>query len=102
MVGALGTFGFPQATVLAREIEFHVSPTKSLAPLDGNQLMQWVQAIELELNRGPQGQLKAPPDDGKTRILLVSESEEISQQLSGLEFDGAAPVVERVATEEGP
>lgn len=98
MVGALGTFGFPQATVLAREIEFHVSPTKSLAPLDGNQLMQWVQAIELELNRGPQGQLKAPPDDGKTRILLVSESEEISQQLSGLEFDGAAPVVERVAS----
>lgn len=98
MVGALGTFGFPQATVLAREIEFHVSPTKSLAPLDGHQLMQWVQAIEMELNKGPQGQLKAPTDDGKVRLLLVSENDEIESQLGALPLGDEPPVVERVTS----
>jgi DNA-binding response OmpR family regulator len=98
MVGALGTFGFPQATVLAREIEFHVSPTKNIAPIDGHQLILWIQAIERELNRGPQGQLKAPEVLPGKRILLVSESEEISLQLRSLELDGEQPRVERVAS----
>jgi DNA-binding response OmpR family regulator len=98
MVGALGTFGFPQATVLAREIEFHVSPTKNLAPIDPHQLILWIQAIERELNRGPQGQLKAPEAKEGTRILLVSESDEIADQLGALNLEGEKPRVERVSS----
>lgn len=88
MVGALGTFGFPNATILAREIELHVSPNKSMAPLDGTRLMQWAQAIEKQLNDGPQGANAKAADREGTNLLVVSENKELIDQLKGLNLEG--------------
>jgi DNA-binding response OmpR family regulator/HPt (histidine-containing phosphotransfer) domain-containing protein len=98
MVGALGTFGFPNATVLAREIELHVSPNKSMAPLDGTQLMQWAQAIEKELSQGPQGQGQAVKVSDEAAVLVVSENIQLINQLKGLSFEDKPLSVENVAS----
>lgn len=88
MVGALGTFGFPNASVLAREIELHVSPNKSMAPLDSAKLMNWAQSIEKQLNEGPQGAVAAPPKVDGTSILVVTDNPGLIEQLKGVQYDG--------------
>jgi DNA-binding response OmpR family regulator len=98
MAGALGTFGFPNATVLAREIELHVSPGKSMAPLDGAQLMKWVQSIEKILKEGPQGSTPTATDDEDTGVLVVSDNADLIKQLKNLKI-GADPIsVEAVSS----
>ena len=98
MVGALGTFGFPQATILAREIELHVAPKTSMAHLDGTQLMNWAQALEKELNNGPQGTAaQAKPIDGPS-LLVLSENSELLTQLQNLEYQGKALHLEQVSS----
>lgn len=97
MVGALGTFGFPNATVLAREIELHVSPSKSMAPLDGTQLMQWAQAIETQLNEGPQG-ANAGGSEDQTDILVLTENAELISQLKALQVNGEPAKVDNVSS----
>lgn len=88
MVGALGTFGFPNASVLAREIEWHVSPTKSMAPIDATKLMGWTQAIERQLNEGPQGAVAVPAKVEGTSILVVSDNTALAEQLQSVEYEG--------------
>ncbi|HIB67013.1 MAG TPA: response regulator [Phycisphaerales bacterium] len=98
MVGALGTFGFPNATVLAREIELHVSPSKSMAPLDGNQLMKWAQAIDRELSQGPQGALPSSSKEEGTGVLVVSTNPQLVEQVGALEIEGVNLQVQSVST----
>lgn len=98
MVGALGTFGFPQATVLAREIELYVSPNTSMAHLDGTKLMEWAQAIERELNAGPQGPPPSTPAEDETGILVVSENKELIEHIQQIELDEKTAKVENVAS----
>ena len=98
MAGALGTFGFPNATVLAREIELHVSPNKSMAPLDGSQLMQWAQAIGKILSEGPHGAPAAPPPEEESGVLVVSDNTDLITQLKNLKI-GVEPLkVEAVSS----
>lgn len=97
MVGALGTFGFPNASVLAREIEWHVSPTKSMAPLDATKLMGWAQAIERQLGEGPQGSVPVPQKENGTSILVVSDNAALVDQLRDVQFGENTLRVEAVS-----
>lgn len=97
MVGSLGTFGFPQATVLAREVELHISPNNTGQP-DAAQLLIWVQGIERELNQGPQGVTPAPSSTEGVGILVVSENNDLVTQLSQLELEGQPLRVERASS----
>ena len=98
MVGALGTFGFPQATILAREIELHVAPDVSMAHLDGAQLMAWAQALEKELNNGSQGASEVPQVVDGHSFLVVSENTALLEQLENLELDGETLHIQQVAS----
>lgn len=99
LVGALGTFGFPRASVVAREIETHVSPTKGRPQLDAAQLLEWIQAIAREIEKDPESpaSTQAKKHEGPT-ALVISEDQELLESLQSLEVNGQRLGVEAVAS----
>lgn len=97
LVGALGTFGFPKASILAREIEQHVGETQKRAALDPDQLFEWIRGIEKELNNPPSTPpLKRDTNAGPS-ALLISEDLTIESQLNTLKVKGASLATTRVS-----
>lgn len=99
LVGALGTFGFPRASIVAREIEMHVSPTKGKPMLDPPQLLEWIQAIAREIEKDPQAPSSAQSrkHDGPA-ALVISEDSELIETLQKIEVNGQSLAVENVAS----
>lgn len=99
LVGALGTFGFPRASIVAREIEMHISPTKGKPMLDPPQLLEWIQAIAREIEKEPDAPSSASSKkyDGPA-ALAISEDQELIDTLQKLEVDGQRLSVENVAS----
>lgn len=97
LVGALGTFGFPSATTVAREIEHHVSP-KTMAPMDANQLMEWIQAISREIEKDPSAGAPKKEEAPGSKALVISEDNELLDYLRNMEVGGHKLKVEVVAS----
>jgi DNA-binding response OmpR family regulator len=53
LVGSLGVYGFPQGSILARQIEDLLFPDIHLAIADIEQITEWVAALKQELNHEP-------------------------------------------------
>ncbi len=99
LVGALGTFGFPNASIVAREIELHISPTKGKPMLDSAQLLEWIQAIAREIEKDPQAaSIVQPKREPGPSALVISEDQELLQQLGTIELPGGKLRVENVAS----
>lgn len=99
LVGALGTFGFPRASIVAREIEMHVSPTKGKAMLDPPQLLEWIQAIAREIEKDPESPAASQSQrhEGPS-ALVISEDQELLDSLPKIEVNGQKLSVEAVAS----
>jgi DNA-binding response OmpR family regulator len=99
LVGALGTFGFPRASIVAREIETHVSPTKGKPVLDAAQLLEWIQSIAREIEKDPESPSSAQSSkhEGPT-ALVISEDQQLIESLQKLEVNGQRLGVEAVAS----
>jgi DNA-binding response OmpR family regulator/HPt (histidine-containing phosphotransfer) domain-containing protein len=99
LVGALGTFGFPRASIVAREIEMHVSPTKGKPTMDPAQLLEWIQAIAREIEKEPEAPGSSTPKrpEGPS-ALVISEDGELIESLQKLEVNGQRLTVENVAS----
>lgn len=99
LVGSLGTFGFPRASIVAREVELHVSPTKGLPMLDPAQLLEWIQAIAREIEKDPDTPT-ATLDEAQRgpRALVISEDQELLESLAKIEIKEQKLTVENVAS----
>jgi DNA-binding response OmpR family regulator/HPt (histidine-containing phosphotransfer) domain-containing protein len=99
LVGALGTFGFPRASIVAREIEMHVSPTKGKPIMDAAQLLEWIQAIAREIEKEPDAPTgsQSKKHDGPM-ALVISEDQELIETLQKLEVNGQSLGVETAAS----
>lgn len=98
LVGALGTFGFPRASVLAREIENHISPSKGTQILEATQLLEWVQSIAREIENDPILPIKASQgDETKLSALLISEDQDLIELLKKIEIQGEPLKIEVVS-----
>ena len=99
LVGALGTFGFPRASIVAREIEMHVSPTKGKPIMDAAQLLEWIQAIAREIDKEPAAPTasQSKKHDGPM-ALVISEDQELIETLQKLEVNGQTLGVETAAS----
>lgn len=99
LVGSLGTFGFPRASIVAREVEMHVSPTKGLPMLDPAQLLEWIQAIAREIEKDPEAP-NAPTSDEERgpKALVISEDHPLIESLQKIEVKGQTLNVESVAS----
>ncbi|MGA7936506.1 MAG: response regulator [Kovacikia sp.] len=82
LVGSLGVYGFPQGSVLARQIEDLLHPDLTLAAAEIQQMAQWVEALRQELEKPPQTvtHLLTPPPD-LPRVLVVDDDTTLTQRL---------------------
>ena len=97
LVGALGTFGFPKASILAREIEQHVGENNKKGALDPDLLYEWVRGIERELNNPPSTPPAKRSEDSGPSALLISEDLGVEGQLNALKIKDAALTTTRVS-----
>lgn len=99
LVGALGTFGFPGASVIAREVELHVSPTKGKPMLDPSQLLEWVQDIARDISKDPEApKVTATEATPGAQALVISEDQELTDLLQTLTIQGQPLKIEVVAS----
>lgn len=99
LVGSLGTFGFPRASIVAREVEMHVSPTKGLPMLDAAQLLEWIQAIAREIEKDPEAPTGSVEEGERgPRALVISEDQGLIESLGKIESKGQKLNVENVAS----
>lgn len=99
LVGSLGTFGFPRASIVAREVEVHISPTKGLPMLDPPQLLEWVQAIAREIEKDPEAPTGSS-DEGERgpKALVISEDQALVESVGKIEIKDHKLSVENVAS----
>lgn len=71
LAGSLGTFGFPEGSRLARQIEQLIQGEKLLGEKECRSLQQWVMALRHEIERPPHGQHLLPESEDESRPLLL-------------------------------
>ncbi|WP_404789829.1 response regulator [Altericista sp. CCNU0014] len=91
LAGNLGSFGLPQGSELARQIEQLLRAKESLSPNDAGQLSEWVEALKHAVTqprnafKTPKKQLASPkkshPTNPVTRLLVVDDDVAIAQQI---------------------
>jgi len=88
LAGSLGTFGFPEGTRLAREIE-HILSSDEPTTQDGpKRLSELVLSLAQELERRPDDQKgliddEVPLIDNRTLLLIVSHDRTFAEQMNG-------------------
>jgi len=83
LVGSLGMYGFPQGSVLAKQIEAVIHPDLVLAATDIQQIAHWVIALRQELSHPPQPvAFSAMPAHQLPKILVVDHDAALSEQLA--------------------
>ncbi len=99
LVGSLGTFGFPRASIVAREVEMHISPTKGLPMLDPPQLLEWVQAIAREIEKDPEAPTSSTEESERgPKALVISEDQTLVESVGKIEIQEHKLSVENVAS----
>ena len=82
LVGSLGVYGFPQGSVLARQIETLLHPDRTLGPAEIQQMTHWVMALRQELSQPPQpvGSSSSEPPQ-RPRVLVIVDDDGLTEQL---------------------
>lgn len=82
LVGSLGVYGFPQGSVLARQIETLLHPDRTLGPAEIQQMTHWVMALRQELSQPPQpvGSSASEPLQ-RPRVLVIVDDDGLTEQL---------------------
>lgn len=93
LAGGLGTFGFPKAALLSRELERALQANEAITPENVDRLMRLVDMIQQEISGDVQASTKAtaeettPSGDGELEVrllLLLSEDESVAQEIGAL------------------
>jgi DNA-binding response OmpR family regulator len=82
LVGSLGVYGFPQGSVLARQIETLLHPDRTLGPAEIQQMTHWVMALRQELSQPPQPVESSSSEmPQRPRVLVVVDDDGLTEQL---------------------
>jgi diguanylate cyclase (GGDEF)-like protein len=73
LAGSVGTFGFPEASRLAREIEQVFAAAEPPGEAQARQLSEWVGALRRDLERGPADQQPTAPTGEDAVVLIVDD-----------------------------
>lgn len=94
LAGAVGTFGFPEASRTARSVELLLQGDAPLAPDDALRLSDWVLELRTRLEQPPAP--AAPPAAGPERplLLLVGAEAELAERVE-MEAEGRGLAVRR-------
>ena len=75
LVGSLGVYGFPNGSVLARQIEDLLHPDLALEAAEIQQMAQWVRALRQEISHPPQPAATAPQALAQQPHVLVIDAD---------------------------
>lgn len=82
LAGSLGTFGFSKGSELARSIEHHLLPGKSLGIKEAKQVRKLVKALRQEIEQKPQELVSAPTNkDERPKLLIIDNDSQLIQEL---------------------
>ncbi|HEY9662612.1 MAG TPA: response regulator, partial [Allocoleopsis sp.] len=77
LVGSLGMYGFPQGSVVAKQIETLLRLDRPLEPTEIQQLTLWIGALRQELSRSPSIASASPPSSPQLPLVLVVDDDEV-------------------------
>lgn len=82
LVGSLGVYGFPQGSVLAKQIEDLLRVERSLEAAEIQQLVVWVGALKQELRQKPiVTSVSQPSESQRPLVLVVDDDEALTERL---------------------
>jgi DNA-binding response OmpR family regulator len=81
LVGSLGVYGFPQGSVLARQIEDLLHPDLALETAEIEQIAQWVGALRREISQPPQTMSAQSPLYQLPQVLVIDDDTVLIEQL---------------------
>jgi len=82
LVGALGIYGFPQGSVLAKQIETVLRSSTTLTAVEIQQLARWIEALRQELTQRNQSTVSpTPPTNQWPRVLVVDDDSDLTARL---------------------
>lgn len=77
LVGSLGMYGFPQGSVVAKQIETLLRLDRPLESAEIQQLTLWIAALRQELSHPPTLALASPPSPAQLPLVLVVDDDEV-------------------------
>ncbi|HBE17443.1 MAG TPA: multi-component transcriptional regulator [Cyanobacteria bacterium UBA11149] len=82
LAGSMGSFGYPEGSKLAREIEHLLINNPSLAPAEISRFCQLVTGLKKELTQTPIPDKSAPVTPGKNyRVLVIDDDSILTEKL---------------------
>ncbi|PSB24123.1 response regulator [Stenomitos frigidus] len=82
LVGSLGVYGFPQGSVLARQIETLLHPDLALEAAEIQQIAQWIEALRQEMSQPPQTMASALQGLSQLpRVLVIDDDVALTERL---------------------
>jgi DNA-binding response OmpR family regulator len=81
LVGSLGVYGFPQGSVLAKQIQDLLHPDISLEAAEIQQMAEWVGALRQEISRVPKATVAPTAVPKLSQVLVVDDDEALTTRL---------------------